>query len=72
MRLEKENLSKSQILKGAYKRTTQHRKLPELKNTMRNPFTDTVKHSGLLLPLPGSAQCNGSNIIIISKEQSIL
>ena len=27
---------------------------------------------GILLPLPGSAQCNGINPAIISKEQSIL
>ena len=25
-----------------------------------------------VLPLPGSAQCNGINLAIISKEQSIL
>ena len=27
---------------------------------------------GILLPLPGSAQCNGINLAIINKEQSIL
>ena len=27
---------------------------------------------GIVLPLPGSVQCNGINLIIITKEQSIL
>ena len=42
MELEKENLCKSKILKGAYKRSTRHRKLPELPHMMRNPYTDSV------------------------------
>ena len=44
MKLEKESVGKSKILKGGYKKTTRHRKLPVIPIVTRNPFTDSVRN----------------------------